>query len=391
MFLLQDIFTAYLDCRKNKRNTVNALNFELNLENNLIKLYQDIKSRKYKVETSICFIVNKPVKREIFAGNFRDRIIHHFIINKLNQYFEKSLLYDSYSCRKEKGTLFGVSRVKKFIRQCSNNYQKDCWILKMDIQGFFMHIDKSILYKQVWLYLWQERLNNNFDDEDFEVLDYLIKKVIFNDPTKNYIKKSPLEEWDGLPSSKSFFNSNENCGLPIGNLTSQIFANVYMNTFDKWIKDELKVEFYGRYVDDFLIIHQNKEFLLNLIPKIKEFLQDKLKLTLHPKKIYFQHYSKGIQFLGTTILPFRTFASKKIRNSFYNCVKEFVNEPNKEEKIKQLENKVFSYMGVLSKSKNYKFIKKTIYPLRKLAKENQEIDTFVKKLDKWITKRKHKK
>jgi len=142
---LDELFEAYYECRKNKRSTANALAFELAYESNLLALFEEIRSGTYRVGKSIAFIVNRPVKREIFAGDFRDRIVHHLIIRKLNPIFEKIFIHDSYSCREGKGTLFGVRRIDGFIRSATENYVRDAYILKLDIQGFFMNIDRGIL------------------------------------------------------------------------------------------------------------------------------------------------------------------------------------------------------------------------------------------------------
>jgi len=136
--LLEGLFVAYYAARSNKRNTINALKFEKHFEHNLFKLCEDIIERKYDPQPSICFIVNKPVKREIFAADFRDRVVHHYIYNHISPVFEKTFINDSYSCRKGKGTHYGIQRLDHFIRSCSHNYSKDCYILKLDIKGYFM-------------------------------------------------------------------------------------------------------------------------------------------------------------------------------------------------------------------------------------------------------------
>jgi retron-type reverse transcriptase len=143
------LFRAYFDCRKNKRNTANAINFELDYESNLIRLHEEVMDRTYRVGKSIAFIVDKPVKREIFAGDFRDRIVHHFIINELNAIFEKTFIHDSYSCRMGKGTSFGIHRMEKVIRASSDNFTAKAWVLKFDIMGFFMSIDRSVLLSMI--------------------------------------------------------------------------------------------------------------------------------------------------------------------------------------------------------------------------------------------------
>lgn len=146
---LSELFEAYYECRRNKRGTANALAFELNYESHLLALYEEVKNRTYSVGKSIAFIVDRPVKREIFAGDFRDRVIHHYIIHKLNPCFETMFIHDSYSCREWKGTLFGINRINRFIRSSSENYTQDTYILKLDIEGFFMNIDRNVLLAQI--------------------------------------------------------------------------------------------------------------------------------------------------------------------------------------------------------------------------------------------------
>ncbi len=143
------MFQAYYDARKNKRKTINQLKFELEYEKNLFELYDEIIENRYKPKRSIAFIVNKPVKREIFAADFRDRVVHHLIFNYISPIFEKTFINDSYSCRVGKETHYGIKRIDKFIRSCSENYQKDCYILKLDITGYFMAINKTILFQKI--------------------------------------------------------------------------------------------------------------------------------------------------------------------------------------------------------------------------------------------------
>jgi len=147
--LLCYLFQAYYGARRNKRNTINALKFELNYERNLFELYWQLVDRTYEPSRSICFIVNRPVKREIFAADFRDRVVHHLLHNYLSPIFEKRFLPDSYACRTGKGTHYGIKRLNHFIRSCSENYHQDCYVLKLDIKGYFMSIDRSILFRKV--------------------------------------------------------------------------------------------------------------------------------------------------------------------------------------------------------------------------------------------------
>ncbi len=312
-----DLFQAYFDARKNKRNTINALAFEKHLEANLFALANEIIEREYTPKPSICFIVDKPVKREIFAADFRDRVIHHFIYNYISPIFEKTIINDSYSCRVGKGTHYGIKRIDHFMRSCSQNYSKDCYILKLDIKGYFMAMNKTLLYNKVKSELIR---NKNKIDFDLGLVLYLIKKTIYNDPKENCIIKGKKEDWSNLPQTKSLFHTQPNCGLPIGNLTSQLFGNIYMNEFDYWVKKELGIKYYGRYVDDFVLIHESKDYLQSVIPKLSDFLLSTLQLTLHPDKIYLQHYNKGVKYLGAVIKPHKTYIANRTKGNFYNAI-----------------------------------------------------------------------
>ena len=349
---LYEVFEAYFDCRKNKRNTANALAYEIDYENKLLQLHKEIYDSTYKIGRSIAFIVNKPVKREIFAADFRDRVVHHLIINKLNHLFEKQFIYDSYSCRKGKGTLFGINRIDSFIRKCSKNYTRDCYILKLDIKGFFMHIDKQMLFIKLF-----DFVNNKYHRTDKTLLIQLIKLIVFNHPAENCIIKGKPKDWNGLPKIKSLFYTSKNKGLPIGNLTSQVFANFYMDSFDHFVKHDLKIKYYGRYVDDFVIIHENKEYLKSLIPLLSNFLLYTLKLTIHPKKIYLQHYSKGVKFIGGVIKPHRIYIANRTNGNFYASINKHNaiardHKPTKQEKDAFMSS-MNSYLGIMKHYKTY--------------------------------------
>lgn len=177
--LLADVFNAYFSARRNKRNTLAQLKFEINLEANLIKLYEELRNRTYKPLPCTCFITDDPVKREIFSSEFRDRIVHHLLYNYISPIFERRMIYDSYSCRKNKGTLFGIKRLDHHIRSCSNNYMKDAYILKLDLKGYFMSINKQKLY-DILVSDLQSALHKKLPS-DFDVAKYSnIKKTDFN-------------------------------------------------------------------------------------------------------------------------------------------------------------------------------------------------------------------
>ncbi len=353
---LEDVFLAYFDCRKNKRNKLDVLEFEIDFEKEIIKLWKEINDGSYEISPLDVFISDKPVKREIFAAQFRDRIVHHLIINKLEHLFEKEFIYDTYSCRKGKGTHFGIKRVKKFIRQCTENYEKDAWILKMDIKGYFMSVNNVILLGNL-----KSFIENKYNGRNKEKISWLLEKVINNDSTINCTRKSSKRKWVGLPKSKSLFYADSECGMPIGNYTNQVLANFYLNSLDHFVKHKLKERYYARYVDDFIIISQNKEKLKEKIPLIGEFLKSELKLELHPKKIYFQHYKKGVEFLGILIKPWRSYVTPRVKGSFYETI-EVINKKIKKDKLNEDEKKkilsqVNSYLGATSHTDSYKLRK----------------------------------
>ena len=357
---LKELFEAYYSCRHNKRNTANAIAFEIDYESKLIQLCNEINKGTYQIGRSIAFIVNKPVKRQIFAADFRDRIVHHLIINKLNLLFEKEFINNSYGCRINKGTHFGIKRADTFIKKCSQNYTQDCYVLKLDIQGFFMHINKNILWQKLEVFI-----NTKYNNTDKELILKLTKQVVFNNPTQNCIIKGKRSNWNDLPNNKSLFHSPPNCGLPIGNLTSQVFANFYMNTLDHYIKSTLKQKYYGRYVDDFVIVHPSLAYLKALIPKLSTFLQDELQLTLHPKKIHLQHYKKGVKFIGAVILPNRIYIANRTKGNFYNAItkQNKVVQNRKPTKAEQeaLLSSLNSYLGIMKHYQSFNLRKQMIF------------------------------
>jgi|TARA_B100001964_G_C14225134_1_gene597251 retron-type reverse transcriptase len=360
--ILTDLFQAYFNARKNKRNTRNALAFEKNYEENIFKLHEDIISGIYTPSRNICFIVNHPVKREIFAANFRDRVVHHFIYNYISPIFEGTFINDSYSCRVGKGIHYGINRLDKFIRSCSQNYSEDTYILKLDIQGYFMAINRDKLFQKVTSTL---RVKTNHTSIYFPLIINLIKKTIYTDPIKNCIMKSPKSAWDGLPQDKSLFTAKPNCGLPIGNLTSQIFANIYLNELDHFIKRELKIKYYGRYVDDFIMVHKDKVYLRSIVRTLRKYLINELNLKLHEKKIYFQHYSKGVKYLGAVIKPHRVYVADRTKGKFFDAIKkqnEIVkyHKPDAEQ-IANFISSMNSYLGIMKHFKTYKMRKRMLF------------------------------
>lgn len=342
-----DFFQAYIDCRKRKRGTVNALKFELNYESELVDLYKKVNSRRYEIGRSITFVVTRPKDREVFAADFRDRIIHHIIMQRLEPLFEKEFIEDSYSCRKGKGTLYGVERLRDKVKALSNNYTEDCWIGKFDLKGFFMSIHKPTLWTML-----KEFIDKNYHEKDKDTLLYLVEKVVLHAPQHNCKKKSPERFWKRLPKNKSLFTCDKDRGLPIGNLTSQCFANFYLNLFD-WIMTKIFNGYYGRYVDDFYVLAKSKEEIVRRIKFMKEFLKKRLKLTLHPDKIYIQHYTKGVKFTGSVVKMDKIKIGSITLGGLYKTIHKFNVIPRSLEGALEFQCKLNSYLGFMVHGDSY--------------------------------------
>lgn len=341
--MFNELLTAYYEARRHKRNTINQLIFERDLEAGLLKLEQELLNRTYNLAPSVCFINDLPVKREIIAADFRDRVVHHLLCGWINPIFDRQFIYDSYSCRVGKGTLFGIKRAQGFLRGASDDFRKPCWVLRLDIKGFFMAIDRRILHGLVLKGLGKTGWSGI---RDVELTKYLLQKIIFNDPLSQATFRSPPQKWFGLPPDKSLIGAPAECGLPIGNLTSQLFANVYLNPLDHYVKRVLKVRYYGRYVDDMLLVHSDKSILLHSIAAIKAFLQNHLNLTLHPRKIKLQQAFQGFDFLGTRIYPNKLLPGKRVLTNYQNCLWHPLADS-----AKQL-HRLNSYKGVFKHCRN---------------------------------------
>lgn len=364
IFTYKNLYRAYLECRKNKRKTINALKFEMNLEENLFQLLQELKTRTYIPGRSICFVVTIPVPREIFAADFRDRVVHHLLIREILPYAERQFIFDSYACRKNKGTLKAVKRLKKFIHKINSGNVKDVYYAQMDIKSFFMSIDQKMLFAIF------RKLAGKINDKDAEwkeQLLWLAKVFIFHQPQLNYKIKGMRALFSLIPSEKSLLKQPVGKGLPIGNHTSQFFANLYLNQLDQFVKRELKRKFYARYVDDFVILGSREE--LKEIPElINQFLRQKLFLKLNTKKTKMQPISRGISFLGYFIKPSHILVKnnvvKRFKNKLYALNENFSNKIDH----KKIQATVNSYLGHFKHSKSFN-LRKDIFDnhLEKLA------------------------
>lgn len=347
-FEIIDLYRAYYDCRKNKRNTKVAIEFEIELEKNLQELYLDIVNSNYQIGKSICFITTYPKVREIFAWNFRDRIVHHLLYNKLNRLFEKGFVYDSCASQKWKWVLFAQNRLYKHTQRASNNFTRKVYYLQMDIKNFFTSIDKNILEKLLGKKIPKGLYLN------------LLLQVLWHSPTENFYYKWDKNLYTKVKKSKSLFFTSKEKWLAIWNLTSQFFANIYLNELDNFVKRTLKCRYYVRYVDDFVLLSTDKEELKIFREQIKYFLQEKLLLIAHPNKIIMQEISQWINFVWAVIKPYHRY----LRNRTYWNLQKKIDELSlvtnfkTKEALKIKLSQLNSYMWFM-KHTNYKkrFIK----------------------------------
>lgn len=314
--LLFELFLAEREARQGgKRATRDAHAFEANLMENLINLRDDLWDETYEPSRGTAHIVFKPVQREIFAAPYRDRIVHHFIIDHISDWWERRLCYDSGSCRKGKGTSFCVERLRKHINQLSEGGKKEIVVVKMDISGYFMHINRKILYKRV---MWG--VNRQFGDnrgKRYRILKHAIRAVVFDDPVLGVLIQGDYENWRGLPDDKSLFCQPPGRGMVIGNLTSQFFSNIYLDALDRYITMKLGYKHYGRYVDDFYIVVYRKDLekVKQDVAAIARFLEG-IGLTLNPKKTRVIYSWQGVPFLGVVVKNGAVMPGKRLTHNF---------------------------------------------------------------------------
>lgn len=319
----ENLFLAWDDFKVGKTKKKDVCKFEWELEQNIFQLYRELCGRTYKHYSYTSFYIRDPKQRHIHKAEVRDRVLHHAIFSVLSPIFEQTFISDSYSCRIGKGTHKGVIALEKMIKKESRNHSRPCFVLKCDIQKFFDTVDHNIL------------------------LQILFKRI--KDESARWLLKEIVESFSSEQSD--IFNQR---GVPIGNLTSQLFANVYLNELDQFVKHELKIKHYVRYTDDFVIVSSSREFLLNIINPISRFIEEKLTLKLHPGKIGIRKCNQGIDFLGYITLPhcraLRTKTKKRIFKKLQERIREYKAGKRDEKSLNQC---LQSYLGVLSHADAY--------------------------------------
>ena len=271
--------------------------------NNVLELHRDLKNKTYTHGSYRAFNISDPKPRNIHKASVRDRLLHHAIHRKLYPYFDKKFISDSYSCRVGKGTHKALDQFRAYAYEVSKNHTKTCWVLKCDIRKFFASVDQKKLMDIVARYI-----------HDADTI-WLISQIVH-----------------------SFNSGKVGKGLPLGNLTSQLLVNVYMNEFDQFAKHKLKAKYYVRYADDFVFLSRDKKWLQSLIPQIAEFLKFRLALFLHPNKVSIKSFATGIDFLGWIHFPDHRVLRTAAKRKMLGAIEE---KRNREETIQ-------SYLGLLS-------------------------------------------
>ena len=366
--LLFDLYISYYDAARHKHKMAYVVKFERELRANLEELCDDLLSRRYKALPSKCFIIDYPKKREVFAAMFRDRIVHHLYFRYTHQLFERTFIADSYSCIEGRGTHYGIDRLRQHIRQASLNWSQPCYAMNLDIRGYFMHINREKLLK-----IAIDSLHNMAthkvgmtadvpipsgvlltpatrwkDIRDFDFILWLTEQIIMLDPMENCIIVGDDSDWNDIDHAKCMRFAKPGLALPIGNLTSQLYSNVYLNPFDQWVKRDILCEHYGRYVDDSTMIDVCREWLLAQRPKVREFLADELGLQLHMGKLHIQEIHRGVEFLGAFIKPYRDYVSNKTLARIEKNIQMLDLQD-----ARHAEASINSYLGVLSHSASY--------------------------------------
>ena len=390
--LLYDLYVAFYDAARHKHKMAYVQKFVANLAENLNELCDDLLTRRYKALPSKCFIVSYPKKREVFCAAFRDRIIHHLYFRYTHQIFERTFIADSYSCIEGRGTHYGIARIRQHIRQSSLNWSQPCYAMSLDIRGYFMHINREKLLKIATdsLRKMSTHLVGFTDDvpipsgvlltpyttwadiRDFDFILWLTEQIVMLDPMEHCIIVGDDSDWDDIDHAKCMRYVEKGLALPIGNLTSQLYSNVYMNVFDQFVKQDIKCRHYGRYVDDSTMIDTDKEWLLKQVPSVREFLYDELGLQLHMGKLHIQEIHKGVEFLGAFVKPYRDYVSRK---TFARIERNIVNLDLRNEQ--HVRSTVNSYLGVLSHSASYN-LRRDVFGGDTLAKVIEIDNNFLK-------------
>lgn len=291
-YSFEKLVLAYYDCRRHKRTTGSALAFERDLESNLMDLHERLSDGSYRPGSSICFAISRPRPREVWAASFRDRIVHHLLYNQISDRFHRRFIADSSACIPGRGTLYAAQRLESKVRSQTQNWSRSAFYLKVDLANFFVSIDKRVLWPLLAAQIPERWWRG------------LAKVILFHDPRESYVLQGGASTLAAVPEHKRLTNADRFHGLPIGNLSSQFFANVLLNELDQHVKHRIGARHYSRYVDDMVLLHESSQWLNQARQKIDAFLPG-LGLRLNPAKTILQPIDRGIDFVGHVIKPWR--------------------------------------------------------------------------------------
>lgn len=325
-FTFQELVQAYLDCRRTKRNSKAALAFEAQLETNLCQLDDELRNGSYRPSKSICFVITRPKPREVWAAEFRDRIVHHLLYNRISPRFYAGFIADSCACIPGRGTLYGAQRLEAKVRSITQNWSHPAYYLKLDLANFFVSIDKRIV---------RELLAKRVDGWWMQ----LAEQVLFHDPRQDFELRGDPALLARVPAHKRLTSQPPHLGLPIGNLSSQFFANVLLDALDQHIKHNLHCRYYVRYVDDMVLLHTSPQWLNEARADIEAWLPEHLGLRLNPAKTILQPVERGVDFVGQVIKPWRRITRKRTFNEAMSRVRSI--------DAKDLFETANSYFGLL--------------------------------------------
>ena len=303
-------FYAAQSCDKNKRSSDDCIEFSMTASDNIVRLWRDCITLRYEPSPSDVFIVPYPVKREVFGAAYRDRIVHHWIAERIEPLLEARFDRQgnvSKNCRKGYGCLRAVRSLSQKMQTITEGYTKEAVVVRLDIKGFFMSIDKDILW---WMY--EDLIMTSYHAPDRDLLLFLLKKTIYDAPQEHFVRRSPPSSWHGLPPDKSLMHNDPRVGIAIGKLISQLSANFYMSVLVDFLLDDLHVEGLEMFMDDFVFIDtKGFDHARQTVAKIRDFCKDILHITLHPKKIYIQPCRHGVLYVGAMIKPGRIYISNR--------------------------------------------------------------------------------
>ena len=342
----EDMFEAFRACMRHKASSPSAIKYFPDYQRDLLRLVDEINARTYRPSTSIAFIVTKPKLREVFAAGFRDRIVHHYIALRIEPLLERLFCDRTFNCRVGKDVMYGVDTLAKDLKECSDNYTKDVWVAKFDLQGFFMSIDVKLLNK-----ILQDFIKANYFGDDKDDVLWLSEIIMLHEPEKDCERHSSMELWKQLPKNKSLFTNGEGLGLPIGNLPSQHNANLLLHPLDMAV-EKLGYPNHGRYVDDgyFMAVcetEEQKQKMLHDMGVLRRFMSLYLHVHLHPDKFYFQHYTKGVPFIGSVVKPRLIYVGNRTATNAIDAVYRLNHYSTSDAKLLHNVQSLNSYLGVM--------------------------------------------